>query len=289
MRVFLLIALIATLCEAQENDEVLPPATALGHALVDPEVDQISIEVSLTSASSDLFRELKQAEPIRLAPPTQQAKLPSGSDEMLKQNNGIQLVSATSVLKKRQPVFVKTLTCESRQHLLQLVKQDANSNTMFAPKVTLFDGQTAEIKDSVSRPFVVGVKPNGGQPEPEIQILEDGTRIELRAVSQPTGIRLDISINVSKVENVNVVAAGSLNRQVQVPEVRAIEIRLSAFVPTGQSLAILGFPITAEVESTKSGIRTVSNLSGMFSRARVARISTDLLVIVTPTVLELND
>ena len=72
-------------------------------------------------------------------------------------------------------------------------------------------------------------------------------------------------------------------------EVRATEIQLSAFDPTGKSLAIWRFPIQAEVQSTKFGIRGVPYLSRMFNSTGLARISTDLLVIVTPTVLELHD
>jgi type II secretory pathway component GspD/PulD (secretin) len=55
---------------------------------------------------------------------------------------------------------------------------------MFAPKVTLFNGQTAWVADEVQRPFVTGVQLGSGNQhgfQPIIDVIHEGMRIGLRA------------------------------------------------------------------------------------------------------------
>ena len=49
-----------------------------------------------------------------------------------------------------------------------------------APKVTLFQGATAVVRDAVERPFVVGGRRFGNGFEPKIETLEEGWRAAIR-------------------------------------------------------------------------------------------------------------
>jgi len=70
--------------------------------------------------------------------------------------------------------------------LLQAAQGDRRSNILQAPKVTLFDGQTATIADTSSRPFVVGIIPVVGDfaaaHQPVVTVLNEGTTLSVQAV-----------------------------------------------------------------------------------------------------------
>ncbi|MFM7248797.1 MAG: hypothetical protein ACKO5R_02765 [Planctomycetaceae bacterium] len=70
--------------------------------------------------------------------------------------------------------------------LIQAAQGNQRSNVMQAPKVTLFNGQTAFINDTVTRPFVTSVNPVVGDfaaaQTPVITILSEGTSVNVQAV-----------------------------------------------------------------------------------------------------------
>lgn len=76
---------------------------------------------------------------------------------------------------------------------------DSRSNIMFAPKVTLFNGQTASVQDNVQRPFVTGFRPIVGVGsvgfEPIIQVIPDGVQMGVAAVvsADRRYVRLSVS------------------------------------------------------------------------------------------------
>ncbi len=69
---------------------------------------------------------------------------------------------------------------------IQAAQSDERSNILFAPKVTLFNGQRATVADQVSRPFVISLTPsvsvfNVGF-QPQIQFINEGVNLEVLAV-----------------------------------------------------------------------------------------------------------
>ncbi|MCA9054198.1 MAG: hypothetical protein KDA75_10200 [Planctomycetaceae bacterium] len=63
---------------------------------------------------------------------------------------------------------------------------DNRSNIMFAPKITLFNGQIGTLISALQRPFVVSVTPIVGIQavgfQPQIQVINDGAQLFVRAV-----------------------------------------------------------------------------------------------------------
>ncbi|MBI1310543.1 hypothetical protein GC176_04480 [bacterium] len=69
---------------------------------------------------------------------------------------------------------------------IQAAQADERSNLLFAPKVTLFNGDQATIFDSVNRPFVIGLTPTVGAFSvgftPQISFINDGITLSVTAV-----------------------------------------------------------------------------------------------------------
>ena len=69
---------------------------------------------------------------------------------------------------------------------IQAAQGDERSNLLFAPKVTLFNGETASVSDSINRPFVTGLQPTVGAFSvgftPQITQIPDGITLDVTAV-----------------------------------------------------------------------------------------------------------
>jgi general secretion pathway protein D len=70
--------------------------------------------------------------------------------------------------------------------LIQAAQGDDRSNILQAPKITLFNGQTASINDITQRPFVTSLIPVVGDfaaaHQPVIVVLSEGTSLSVQAV-----------------------------------------------------------------------------------------------------------
>ena len=70
--------------------------------------------------------------------------------------------------------------------LIQAAQGDTRSNILQAPKVTLFNGQTAFISDTSQRPFVTSIIPVVGDfaaaHQPVIVVLSEGTSLSVQAM-----------------------------------------------------------------------------------------------------------
>ncbi len=69
---------------------------------------------------------------------------------------------------------------------LQAAQADNRSNVMQAPKVTMFDGQFANIADITQRPFVTSIVPVVGDfavaQQPVIVVLNEGTQLNVQGI-----------------------------------------------------------------------------------------------------------
>lgn len=69
---------------------------------------------------------------------------------------------------------------------IQAAQGDSRSNILFAPKVTLFNGQLARVEDNLARPFVVGQTPVVGAFTvaftPNVQVFTEGVTLLVTAV-----------------------------------------------------------------------------------------------------------
>ena len=75
----------------------------------------------------------------------------------------------------RGPAIAARVDEAELAQLIRTVSSDRKGNILLAPKVTMFDGQTAGIADQVQRPFVTGVDPKAdGRLLPVVSLVDDG-------------------------------------------------------------------------------------------------------------------
>ncbi len=85
--------------------------------------------------------------------------------------------------------------------LINASQGDDRNNLMFAPKITMFNGQQGFVSDTVNRPFVTSLIPTVGffsvGFQPQITIVADGVQLQVQAVisADRRYVRLTVSPN----------------------------------------------------------------------------------------------
>lgn len=287
MRAVLLSAMLTSSCFAQITLPAPPGKTLLSQ--FDSNTPQIVLEVRMLTAPAELFRAIKADDLVRNAPAPAKPELPSGSDDDLIQNGGIQLVSATRVTEERTPVFVRMLSEQRTANLVRAVQANTRGTVLFAPKVTVFDKQEVDIADLTQRPFVVGLIPSATGMEPQLDFREEGTRLRLRTAVRPGAVRIDLAMLLSKIGKTETLEAGPEGTVVQVPSVDKSQVALSALIKEGKTLAICGFRREKLVVKTDRIMKKVPYVSKLFKNASAAPESHEMLVLITPRVIRQAD
>jgi beta-lactamase regulating signal transducer with metallopeptidase domain len=131
--------------------------------------------------------------------------------------------------------------------LVRTVTADPRGNILLAPKVTLFDGQTASIADQVQRPFVTGVDPQAnGRMQPVVSIVDEGLSFVLTPkTSDDDSVTLAFKVKASsigKVSYANLPIRSSNNAApqftVQVPATEQYEVSSSVKLAAGESVVV---------------------------------------------------
>jgi len=287
MRTLLAFLLIIASCGAQQTN-VSGYQQPLFTKLADKDLAQITIEVRFVAASPAVFQQLKMRDLIRIQQPATTPTLPNSSDKELAEQGGIQLISSKTIVEQNQPVFIKSLNAEQTKQFIQIAQSDARSNIMFAPKVTVFDRQEAMIQNTTQRPFVVGLTKAESQYQPEIQTIDDGIKVALKATVKDTNIRLDLAIRMADIERVSTKNAGPEGTAVQIPSVKATTVKLSALLNKGRTLAIYGLPLDRHVtlEQPVPYVGKVPYVGRLFKNAAAVTEHHEILVLITPRIAQ---
>ena len=287
MRTSLIFLLVATSCCAQESNTTGDQKPVFTD-LIDTDSAQIAIEVRFVTASPGVFEQLKAQDLIRTEHTVTTPTLPSSSDEELAKLGGIQLVSATTVIEARQPVFIRSLSETQMIQFLRIAESDERSNIMFAPRMTVFDQQEAVIQDTTQRPFVVGLTRAGAEYQPQIETVDDGIKVALKASVKNADVRLDLAIKMSDVQHVTSRNAGPEGTAIQVPSVKTTAVELSAMLDEGKTLAIYGLPHDRQVTRTLPVpyVGKVPYVGRLFKNTAAATEHHDILILITPRIVK---
>jgi|GEM_PF-2121407 len=145
------------------------------------------------------------------------------------------------------PVVAAHISDDQLRQFVQDVSADSHSNILQAPKMTLFNGQTATIIDRVQRPLVTAVEPqDGGWLQPVIEVLDEGMTMTLRAVTTGDGtVELMFDLQTSRIDAVAVANLPYPHPEgpdgkvtVQVPTVLTTSAAATVQLPATQSLLI---------------------------------------------------
>lgn len=131
--------------------------------------------------------------------------------------------------------------------LVRSVSGDRKGNILFAPKVTLFNGQTAGIADMVQRPFVTGVDPKAdGRMQPVVSVFDEGLSFLLTPKAGDDGsVVLAFEVKASsigKVSYANLPIKASVAAEpqftVQVPATEQYAVSASVKLLAGESVVV---------------------------------------------------
>jgi hypothetical protein len=173
---------------------------------------------------------------------------PASFDHPLGSHEGTYIARAQSLIEKNEPMCLRVMDQRQGEELLiDRCQQDKQTNVLQAPKVTVFNGQTAFVSDTSQSQFVVGVIPTGPEAllQPQIRVVSEGTKLQLRPVADRSGaIHLDFAVTFSKIQKVETVTAssgpGGKPVTLQIPEVGTVRIEGGAVLKSGQWLLLAG-------------------------------------------------
>jgi general secretion pathway protein D len=205
--------------------------------------------------------------------------------------------------------------------LVQAAQGDNRSNILQAPKVTLFNGQTAFVSDTTQRPFVTSVIPVVGDfaaaQMPVIVVLNEGTSMSVQAVvsADRRFVRLTLVPFFSQIGAVNEFTfTGSTTTDsgttvqdpsnpdqnvtngqtrtvsgttVQLPTFAFTTVTTTVSVPDGGTVLLGGIKRLREGR-TERGVPILSKLpwiSRLFKNVGVGREAQSLMMMVTPRII----
>ncbi len=155
-------------------------------------------------------------------------------------------VEALSV-KGQGPAIAARIGENELAQLIRTVSADRTGNILFAPKVTVFDGQTASIADQVQRPFVTGVDPTvEGTLQPVVSILDEGLKFVFTpTVGDDDSVTLAFEVSASSIgkvsyANLPIRTSDQAESQitVQVPATTCFEVSSAVKLAAGESIVV---------------------------------------------------
>lgn len=123
--------------------------------LPDADTPQISLEVRFASVPTSTWQRVGLKTNTLVPPQASESSVKLDRAEIESGKQAIQLVSAIAVTESRPPVSYQIMGPEMTYRLIEAAQGDRRSNISFAPKVTVFSGQTAQVLSTTKRPFVV--------------------------------------------------------------------------------------------------------------------------------------
>jgi len=150
-------------------------------------------------------------------------------------------------VKGMGPAIAATIEEPELAQLVRAASADREGSIMFAPKVTLYNRQTAGIAEQRQRPFVTSVDPKAdGSMQPIVSIVDEGLTFVLTpAVGEDHSITLDFKVkasSVGKVSYANLPLRTSDNAEpqftVQVPATEQYEVSSSVKLAEGESIVV---------------------------------------------------
>ncbi len=201
---------------------------------------------------------------------------------------------------------------------------DTRSNVMQAPKVTLFNGQTATVSDTSQTPFVISVIPVVGDfaaaQQPVVVVLSEGTFLSVQAVisADRRFVRLTLVPFFSQIGQVNTFtftgsqtttqntsqegvqdpatdatkkssssSSSSTGTTVQLPSFSYVSVTTTVSVPDGGTVLLGGVKRLSEGRN-EYGVPILSQIpyvNRLFRNVGIGRNTQSLMMMVTPRII----
>lgn len=204
---------------------------------------------------------------------------------------------------------------------LQAAQGDARTNVLQAPKVTLFDGQQANINDTVERLFVTSIQPVVGDfavaQQPIVTVLNEGTQLNVQAVvsDDKRFVRVTLLPYFSQIGEVGTFTYEGRRRRstnnverdpvtgepinedeeedviegttVQQPTLASTSISTTVSVPDGGTILLGGIKRMREGRNER-GVPILSKIpyiNRLFRNVAIGRDAQSLMMMVTPRII----
>ncbi|XZE20722.1 M56 family metallopeptidase [Pirellulaceae bacterium SH449] len=143
------------------------------------------------------------------------------------------------------PALAARIEDRELAQLVRTVSTDSKGKIMFAPKVTVYEGQTASIADQTQRQFVTGVDLKaGGIMLPVFSMVEEGLSFVLTPkAGHDDSVNLDFKVKISSIGKVSYahLPIGDYPHSgflVQVPATEQYEVSSSVRLAAGESVVV---------------------------------------------------
>jgi len=205
---------------------------------------------------------------------------------------------------------------------LQAVQGNSRTNVLNAPKVTMFDGQIANITDQAQRPFVISFEPVVGDfavaQRPIVVVLNEGTQMNVQSVVSPDKrfVRLTLVPQFTRIEsadrqftfqgrrstqtgtsilNPNGTPSGNRNNEadiiegttVQQPTLGTTSVTTTVSVPDGGTILLGGIKRLREGRTERGTpiLSKIPYLNRLFKNNAIGRETNTLMMTVTPRII----
>jgi type II secretory pathway component GspD/PulD (secretin) len=177
--------------------------------------------------------------------------------------------------------------------IIEELQGDRQVDVMWAPKMTLFNGQSAscQVMDSEWLPSNVQVIESGGQVAfvPQNKPVPFGINYLVQPVISGDGKSIRVQLNVNFMQLAGTVEGGvpvqpaANTQRMQAPMVTTWNLDQTVTVPTDKTAVFSGWQIEREVPWGPPVLSKIPYLNRLFSNVREPRY---MLVLVTPRVVE---
>ena len=197
---------------------------------------------------------------------------------------------------------------------IQAAQADERANIMFAPKVTLFNGQQATITDQTTRPFVLALIPVVGNGavgfQPVVQPVSEGIFLQVIAVisADRRFVRLSLGPQFNNIVDVftfsfasggaggQAIGGGQQGQQggggggtltLQQPVVENISVSTTVSVPDGGTVLLGGIKRLREGRNMAGVpiLNKIPYISRLFKNSGVGRETESVMLMVTPRII----
>jgi len=174
--------------------------------------------------------------------------------------------------------------------LLKAIQAHKDAKILISPRVTVWDGEKAEMFIGQETDFVSGYsEPNrpSDKPTPRIEKLKTGTSICLKPQLTPDkkNLYLDFESEIRELRGIEERKYKG-KYPYQIPQVTVVNIKTSCLIPDGKTLLNGGQKITQEVESVSRVpmLGDIPILGGLFRSNTKTTEPRTLLILVKPSI-----
>lgn len=249
--------------DVQNEPRVLPPV-AVGHAGISELTDatdspQFCFEIRLVSAPEFIVRPLRLASPA-LSPPVVDSD-PFEGWKTLNPGQSLLLHKTESRIENSAETEINQVTDDQVREFVQAAQGHVRANILFAPKVTVFDRQTAQIADAAKVLFLADdTRPGFAK---TVEAVE-GVRFIVRPTLLDDGrVQADVKIKMCSLPNRHDIPVADDGTLLRAPEQVCTSIEYSAIMKADiLHTAILPPSVAVTPERSEKRVTLASRIVG---------------------------